>query len=146
LREEKEMTELKFTAAADAVEPTFAYEGDAGMDLAIQGNHRLMPNERRDLPTGVAIQLPVGHYARLVGRSSTLRKRGLFVFEGIIDQGYRGPLFVFVENKTNAPVDVADGARIAQIIVQPIVQPALVKVEALDDSERGAKGFGSSGL
>jgi dUTP pyrophosphatase len=75
-----------------------------------------------------------------------LRKRGLFVFEGIIDQGYRGPLFVFVENKTSEEVIVWEGSRIAQIIVQPIVQPALVKVEALDDSERGAKGFGSSGL
>lgn len=137
---------LKFTVENGAVEPAFAYEGDAGMDLAVVGDHRLMPNERRDLPTGVAIQLPVGYYARLVGRSSTLRKRGLLVFEGIIDQGYRGPLFVFVENKTSHPVEVVDGSRIAQIIVQPIVQPALVKVERLDDSERGAKGFGSSGL
>jgi dUTP pyrophosphatase len=94
----------------------------------------------------VAIQLPVGFYARLVGRSSTLRKRGLFVFEGIIDQGYRGPLFVFVENKTEAVVEVADGSRIAQIIVQPIFQPRLEEVQQLDDSERGSKGFGSSGL
>jgi dUTP pyrophosphatase len=141
------MTEqLRYTAAAGAVEPSFAYEGDAGMDLAVQGEHRIMPDERLDLPTGVAIQLPEGYYARLVGRSSTLRKRGLFVFEGIIDQGYRGPLFVYVENKTRAPIVVADGSRIAQIIVQPIVQPVLTKVDQLDDSERGAKGFGSSGL
>ena len=141
------MTEqLKYTAAAGAVEPSFAYEGDAGMDLAVQGEHRIMPDERVDLPTGVAIQLPEGYYARLVGRSSTLRKRGLFVFEGIIDQGYRGPLFVYVENKTRTPIVVANGSRIAQIIVQPIVQPVLTKVDQLDDSERGAKGFGSSGL
>ena len=140
------MTRLKYTAAAGAVEPSFAYEGDAGMDLAVQGEHRIMPDERIDLPTGVAVQLPEGYYARLVGRSSTLRKRGLFVFEGIIDQGYRGPLFVYVENKTRTPIVVADGSRIAQIIVQPIVQPVLTKVDQLDDSERGAKGFGSSGL
>lgn len=137
---------LKFTIEDGSLGPSFAYEGDAGMDLAVLGVHSLQPGERRDLPTGVAIQLPVGFYARLVGRSSTLRKRGLFVFEGIIDQGYRGPLFVFVENKTDAVVEVADGSRIAQIIVQPIFQPRLEQVQQLDDSERGSKGFGSSGL
>jgi dUTP pyrophosphatase len=116
------------------------------MDLAVLGEQVLAPGERRDLPTGVAVQLPEGYYARLVGRSSTVRKRGLFVFEGIIDQGYRGPLFIFAENLTNEPVVVSDGARIAQLICTPIVQPALQRVEQLESSERGANGFGSSGL
>jgi dUTP pyrophosphatase len=68
------------------------------------------------------------------------------VFEGIIDQGYRGPLFIYCENKTNVPVVIPDGSRIAQLIVTPIVQPALAQVEQLNDSDRGSNGFGSSGL
>jgi dUTP pyrophosphatase len=116
------------------------------MDLGVQGNHRILPGERVDLPTGVAVELPEGYYARLVGRSSTLRKRGLLVFEGIIDQGYRGPLFVYVTNMTTTAVEVMDGSRIAQLIVTPIVQPTLHQVESLGTSERGANGFGSSGL
>lgn len=137
---------VKFTQEPGAVAPSFAYAGDAGFDLATLGEHRLLPGDRLDVPTGVAVELPEGYYARLVGRSSTLRKRGLFVFEGIIDQGYRGPLFIYCENKTNVPVVIQDGARIAQLIVTPIVQPALELVGELGASDRGAKGFGSSGL
>lgn len=137
---------VKYTQDDGAVAPAFAYTGDAGMDLATKGEHRLLPGDRMDVPTGVAIELPGGYYARLVGRSSTLRKRGLFVFEGIIDQGYRGPLFIYCENKTNVPVVIPDGARIAQLIVTPIVQPELQKVEELGGSDRGSNGFGSSGL
>lgn len=141
-----EQSHLKFTKDEGAVAPSFAYPGDAGMDLGVQGNHRILPGERVDLPTGVAVELPEGYYARLVGRSSTLRKRGLLVFEGIIDQGYRGPLFVYVTNMTTTAVEVMDGSRIAQLIVTPIVQPTLHQVESLSTSERGANGFGSSGL
>jgi dUTP pyrophosphatase len=139
-------SQVGFTLEPGALAPRYAYAGDAGMDLATLGEHRLLPGDRMDVPTGVAIELPEGFYARLVGRSSTLRKRGLFVFEGIIDQGYRGPLFIYCENKTNVPVVIPDGSRIAQLIVTPIVQPALAQVEQLNDSDRGSNGFGSSGL
>lgn len=139
------MLEVKYTLDANAIAPRYAYAGDAGMDLATLDDVILDPGERIDIPTGVAIELPEGYYARLVGRSSTLRKRGLFVFEGIIDQGYRGPLFIYCENRTSWRTKVPGGTRIAQLIVTPIVQPVLTPVEQLNDSDRGANGFGSSG-
>lgn len=129
----------------DAVLPQYAYPGDAGADLSIIGSHWLEPNEGKDLPTGIKIEAPVGFWTRIVGRSSTLRKRSLWVNEGIIDNGYRGELFVYVRNVSASAVRIERGARLAQIILAPIVRPEIVAVDALSESARGTNGFGSSG-
>lgn len=129
-----------------AVLPSFAYPGDAGMDLTIIEGATLGPGEALDLATGLAIELPLGFWGRITGRSSTLRKRGLLVNEGVIDQGYRGPLFVYVKNLNGSTKTIEPGDRLAQLIVAPIVRPEVVETEALGDSIRGSNGFGSSGL
>ena len=129
----------------DALIPSYGYPGDAGMDLAVVGHHVLNPGESRDLPTGIAVELPPGHWARITGRSSTLRKRGLFVNEGVIDEGYRGELLVYVTNRQSTTVEIAPGDRLAQLIVAPVVQAPGWSVAELSESLRGTSGFGSTG-
>lgn len=129
----------------DAEIPAYGYPGDAGMDLAIVNEWTLGVDESRDLPTGIKVELPDGVWARITGRSSTLRKRGLFVNEGVIDQGYRGELFVYVTNRSGEPVTIEHGTRLAQLILAPVLRAKIVEVEQVADSHRGAKGFGSTG-
>lgn len=128
-----------------AILPSFAYPGDAGVDLTTIRGGIIEPHSGTDLPTGLRIELPVGYWARITGRSSTLRRRGLLVNEGIIDQGYRGELFVYVYNPNGSPVPVERFARLAQLILAPIVMPVVLEVDTLAESVRGTKGFGSSG-
>lgn len=121
-----------------------AYSGDAGIDLPIIGEHILTAGERKDIPTGLRIALPEGYYGRITGRSSALRKRGIRVYEGIIDAGFRGELYSFVENASDIATILTPTDRVAQLIVQPVVLLTVANVEELPDSERGERGFGSS--
>ncbi len=133
--------------------PTRAHNDDAGFDLYCDlGSdpmiHQVIrPGEFVDVPCGVALGLPAGYWARLVGRSSTLRRRGLLVSEGIIDTGYTGPLFAGVWNLTNVPVRIEHGERLAQIIVHMNDSVGFEPTwdSKLKESDRGEKGFGSSG-
>lgn len=127
--------------------PTRAHNDDCGYDLHVIGDHRLLPGDKVDLPCGIAMEFPDGAWGLLVGRSSALRKLGLRVLPGIIDNGYRGELFAFVENATSEVVKVSHGQRIAQIIPLPTLASRwpMVEVTQLTESARGTKGFGSSG-
>ena len=129
----------------DATLPGYGYAGDAGMDLAVVGRHVLAPGESRDLPTGIAVEMPPGFWGRITGRSSTLRKRGLFINEGVIDNGYRGELLVYVTNRQSTPVEIEPGDRLAQLILHQIVHTDPEWVDELSPSERGTAGFGSTG-
>lgn len=128
-----------------AVVPKFQHMGDAGADLVITDGGLLEPGEGRDFPVGLAVESPLGYFFIIHPRSSTLRKRGLFVHVGIIDSGYRGPLYIFVRNDGKHTVHVEDGARLAQMILLPMLQPIIEVVEELSDSDRGGAGFGSTG-
>ena len=140
---EHELGTLAATRADELL--TRAYPGDAGFDLYCQGEHRIGPGESIDVPLGVRVQLPEGWWGLLTGRSSTLRKRGLLVAQGVIDQGYRGPLYAYVHNMTEEMVRVRDGERLAQLIPLPLFPGGTVLVDDLDDHARGTQGFGSSG-
>jgi dUTP pyrophosphatase len=130
----------------DAILPTRAYTGDAGYDLYTTETTVIPPKTVVDVATGVAVAIPVGHYGRIVGRSSTHRKRGLSVVEGVIDAGYRGPLFSCVWNPSETEsVTIEAGERVAQLIVTPVSQLDAYEVETLPNSDRGVRGFGSSG-
>ena len=122
-----------------------AYPGDAGFDLFCREEHWIGPGESVDIPLGVRVQLPGGWWGLLTGRSSTLRKRGLLVAQGVIDQGYRGPLYAYVRNMTEEMVRVRDGERLAQLVPLPLFPGTIELVEDLEDHERGVSGFGSSG-
>lgn len=130
----------------DAVLPSYAFPGDAGADLVVVEGGVLSPGEARDFPVGLAIEPPLGYWFLIHGRSSTLRKRGLFVNPGIIDNGYRGPLFVYVRNDNGHDVTVVPGDRLAQMLLLPYAQPVIEEVDELGESFRGEAGFGSTGL
>lgn len=136
----------------DAAMPFRAHLGDAGYDLATSIDTVVPAGGFVDIETGLRVVLPTGVWGRITGRSSTLRKYGLLVSEGVIDHGYRGPLFVGVRNLTNAAVVLETGTRIAQFIPHRLVA-GLVTTRALTEAEfkaaphdgRGDAGFGSTG-
>ena len=123
-----------------------AHPGDAGLDLFCSESVVVRPGRFVDIPLGVSVEIPHGYWAMLTGRSSTLRKRGLLVNQGVIDQGYRGPLFAGVWNLTDEHVEVPRGDRVAQLILIPLWTGEPVSVLHLAESSRGVSGFGSSGL
>jgi dUTP pyrophosphatase len=144
------MLDLIFTGPGPL--PTRAHAGDAGFDLYVSEEKVIPPNEFVDVPCGVSLALPDDLWARITGRSSTLRRRGLLVAEGIIDAGYRGPLYAGVWNLTEDPVTLPVGDRVAQLLVAPNIAPMFRPIlvgsdefEAIPHDGRGTAGFGSTG-
>lgn len=127
--------------------PRKTYPSDAGFDLVVAKTMTVWEGEQVDVPMGVAVQLPPWSFGRITGRSSTLRRRGLLVNEGIIDESYRGDLFALVKNLSHQPVQLKRGDRIAQLILHSNVSTGveMSKVQDLAISARGERGFGSSG-
>lgn len=128
-------------------EPTRSYPDDAGLDLYVADTTIVPAGEFVDIPTGVAIEMPPHVWGMLTGRSSTLRKKGLMVNQGVIDPSYRGELYSGVWNLTPHDVRVAAGERIAQLILigNSTRVHQMVEVRELAGSDRGRNGFGSSG-
>jgi len=131
----------------DSKLPTQGHPDDAGYDLYVSASNLIPPGETWDIPTGVAVELPEGTFGMLVGRSSAIRKLHIQVNTGIIDEGYRGELFASVTNIGKGPIAIAQGDRIAQLLVLPNLNYHLTAafVPMLNASERGVKGFGSTG-
>ena len=137
----------------EAVVPENAYNGDAGLDLIAVEDVIINIGERGDVRTGLAMAMPTGFYGRLVGRSSAIRKKGLLIVEGIIDQGFRGELLCHawavgpasVVPFKSGVVRIQAGESVAQLIVSPIPNVYVHEVDELPASERGDRGFGSSG-
>jgi dUTP pyrophosphatase len=132
----------------DAVLPTRAHQGDAGLDLYAAEPAHLGPGERWSVPTGVAVEIPEGHAGLVLPRSGLAREHGIALVNspGLIDSGYRGEIKVVLLNTDPAQVfRVESGDRIAQLVVVEIATPEPVEVEELAESARGDGGFGSSG-
>lgn len=131
----------------DAVLPTQAYDGDAGLDLSACDAVRLEPGERAVVSTGIAVEIPEGYAGFVQPRSGLAARHGVGVVNspGLIDPGYRGEVLVVVLNTdTREPFVVEPGMRIAQLVVVPVASVRLVEVDELATSERGARGLGSS--
>jgi dUTP pyrophosphatase len=120
--------------------------GAAGYDLRTTTCVRLFPGERKLIPTGFAFAIPDGMAGIIRPRSGHAVKHGLHVMAGLIDSDYRGEVQVLLVNMGDRPVDFQHGDRIAQMVVLPVYQTGMREVEDLDATERGADGFGSSGL
>jgi dUTP pyrophosphatase len=133
---------------AEAVLPTRAHEGDAGLDLYACEQAHIGPGERWSVGTGVGMQIPEGHAGLVLPRSGLARDHGIALVNspGLIDSGYRGELRVLLLNTDPADTfRVEVGDRIAQLVLVPIALAGVVEVESLDESMRGGGGFGSSG-
>lgn len=127
--------------------PQRSYTGDAGFDLYVTEDTEIPVGQFADIPCGLNVELPSGTWGMIIGRSSTLRKHNLLVAPGVIDQGYRGPLYSGVYNMNGTQFSAKRGMRLAQLIPFPLTAERMVphRVPALSDSARGARGFGSSG-
>jgi dUTP pyrophosphatase len=134
---------------ADAVVPTRAYSGDAGLDLAACERVELGPGERATVGTGLAVAIPDGHAGFVQPRSGLAERHGITIVNtpGLVDSGYRGELRVILLNTdASEPFVVEPGMRIAQLVVMPVPELDLVEVDELPESERGVRGFGSSAM
>ncbi|MDK8435230.1 MAG: dUTP diphosphatase [Brevibacterium sp.] len=128
--------------------PSYAHAADAGADLCSAIDFVLEPFERKVVPTGIAIALPIGYAGFVHPRSGLSSKHGVTVVNapGTIDAGYRGEIKVPLINlDATTPLRIARGDRIAQLVIQEIRQADFHLVDNLDDSDRGAGGFGSTG-
>ncbi|MEI3846653.1 MULTISPECIES: dUTP diphosphatase [Microbacterium] len=128
--------------------PAYAHPGDAGADLVSTEAVVLAPGERALIGTGVRIALPEGYAAFVVPRSGLAAKHGITVVNspGTVDAGYRGEIKVCLLNTDpREAYEIAPGDRIAQMIVMPVTRARFIPVDSLEDSVRGAGGFGSSG-
>jgi dUTP pyrophosphatase len=132
----------------EAVLPTRAHEGDAGLDLYSCEAAHIGPGERWSVGTGVGVEIPAGHAGLVLPRSGLARDHGISLVNspGLIDSGYRGELRVLLLN--NDPAEtfrIQHGDRIAQLVLVPIALATPVETAVLADSARAAGGFGSSG-
>lgn len=130
--------------------PEYATPQSAGMDLRanIEAPITLKPMERRLIPTGLYIALPVGYEAQIRPRSGLALKHGITVLNtpGTIDADYRGELMVLLVNFSDSDFIINDGERIAQMVIAHHEQGIFEVVEALDDTERGTGGYGHTGV
>lgn len=130
--------------------PQYATPQSAGMDLRanIDEPITLAPLERKLIPTGLFMALPAGYEAQVRPRSGLAIKKGVTVLNspGTVDADYRGEVCVILVNLSNEPFVVEDGERIAQMVIAKHEQPELIEVGTLDETERGAGGFGHTGM
>ena len=129
--------------------PAYATEGAAGMDLlaAVSEPVTLAPGQRALIPTGLCMALPSGYELQVRPRSGLALRHGITLpnTPGTIDEDYRGEVQVILLNTGDAPFVVERGMRIAQAVLAPVVRGQWVETESLDDTARGAGGFGSTG-
>ena len=131
----------------EAVVPSRAYPGDAGLDLVACDRVELGPGERAVVSTGLAVAIPDGFAGFVQPRSGLAAEHGISVVNapGLIDSGYRGEVRVVLLNTDSArPFVVEPGTRIAQLVVLPVPELDVAEVDELPASERGGRGFGSS--
>ena len=134
----------------DAILPKRSKPGDSGLDLyalMTEGSVWIAPGERAAIRTGIAVELPEGHEAQVRSRSG-LTRQGIVACGGLgtVDNGYRGEVGVTLFNHSVEGYMVHNGDRIAQLVVCPVAYPDVVEVTELSQTERGAGGFGSTGV
>jgi dUTP pyrophosphatase len=140
---------MRLRGARDLPLPTRATAGSSGFDLpaAVEGDLVIESGARALVPTGFAIALPAGFEAQVRPRSGLALRHGIVLpnAPGTIDADYRGEIQVIIMNAGREPFTIRRGDRIAQLVIAPVVRAEWEEVEALDETARGAGGFGHSG-
>lgn len=141
--------ELKIINTSKHPLPSYETKASAGMDIRanIDTPQILKPMERTIIPTGLFIELPIGFEAQIRPRSGLAIKKGVTVLNtpGTIDADYRGEIKIILVNLSNEDFIINDGERIAQMVISKHEQATLIEVEELDETDRGAGGFGHTG-
>lgn len=140
--------EIKFQKLhPDAQIPSYAHIGDAGADVYSVADVVLQPSDRAAIPTGLAVDIPIGYEIQVRPKSGLALKYGIAVLNspGTVDAGYRGEIQVIVINLGKEPYTFAKGQKIAQLVLKPVVLANYIEGD-LGNSDRGTGGFGSTGL
>ena len=132
----------------DAVLPAYAHDGDAGMDVRSVADVVVPARGRALVPTGLVMMLPPGYEAQVRPRSGLALKSGITVLNtpGTIDAGYRGEVGVILFNTGDGDFRVAKGDKVAQLVIAPVTRAEVSETFEVDETERGAGGFGSTGV
>ena len=132
-----------------AIIPTYGTEYSAGADLyaLIDGDETIAPHETKFIHTGISVEIPEGYCGLIFARSSMGAKRGLAPANkvGVIDSDYRGEIMVALHNHSEQPATVQNGERVAQLAIVPFLKAEFCEADELNNTERGAGGFGSTG-
>ena len=137
--------ELKVKKIYDSAKlPSYGHKGDAGLDLYSSTNCVLKKGEVKAIATGIQVEIPSG-FVGLVWDKSGISLNGVHRFAGVIDAGYRGEVKVVMANLGDTDFSVEIGMKIAQLLIQPIIEVNVVNVDELEETPRGASGFGSTG-
>ena len=133
----------------NATVPTYGSEFAAGADLyaAVEESVTIAPSETKLIPTGIAMEIPVGYAGFIYARSGLASKKGLAPANkvGVVDADYRGEVMVALHNHGTAEQTIEAGERIAQMVIAPFITANFILSETLEDTVRGAGGFGSTG-
>ncbi len=131
----------------EAVLPAYAHESDAGMDVRSVAEVVIPARGRALVPTGLVVLLPPNYEAQVRPRSGLALKSGITVLNtpGTIDAGYRGEIGVILFNTTDTDFAVHKGDRVAQIVIAPVTRVEVVETDSVEETDRGAGGFGSTG-
>lgn len=127
--------------------PSYAHFGDAGADVYSVAEIQLAPMQRAAIPTGLAVEIPLGYELQVRPKSGLAIKYGIAVLNspGTIDAGYRGEIQILVINLGSETYTFAKGQKVAQLVLKPVIQAEYLE-EVLSNSDRGTGGFGSTGL
>ena len=128
--------------------PSYAHDGDAGMDLFSTEEYLLKPMQRELISTGLKVEIPKGYELQIRPKSGLALKKGLSIpnSPGTIDAGYRGELGVIVINYGNEDIEINSGDKIAQAVLNKIEIAEIEEVKELTETSRGEGGFGSTGI
>jgi len=124
--------------------PRYGHKGDAGLDIYSSIDCVLTKGEVKAIATGIQVEIPSG-YVGLIWDKSGISLNGVHRFAGVIDAGYRGEVKVVMANLGHSEFSVEMGMKIAQLLIQPVVEVNVVNADELGDTSRGKNGFGSTG-
>lgn len=143
------MIELRIKLLDDGLAmPRYQHEGDAGLDLPSRVDLVIEPGERAMVPTGIAVAIPPGYAGFVLPRSGLASRHGIALVNspGLVDSGYRGEMaIVMINTDKRQAFHIKRGDRIAQLVIQRVEDVSIIRVEDLDETSRGAGGFGSTG-
>ena len=129
----------------NAVLPSYAHAGDAGMDMYAAEDVHIRKGERGKVPTGISIEIPEGYVGLVWDKSGLSINHGLKTLGGVIDAGYRGEIIIGIANLSSEDYTLEKGHKVAQLLIQKIESPVVEEAIELNDSHRGEKGLGSTG-
>lgn len=130
----------------DAILPKYSMDSDVGLDLVAVENISLFPMQQKAVKTGLIVKIPNEHVGLIRDRAGIVSKMNVHTAAGTFDPGYRGEISVMLINLSDCEVEIEKGMKIAQMIILPVKKVKVKEVKKLNETERGDKGFGSTGI